>query len=138
MDVDQPHIKLVEHPHRRLKTHASERTVPLVGVSLWAAKRIKNNSSSKFCFSRYCSIDNCNSNSASAAINKWIKTIVGSEAVVHGLRHGFRDRLRAVEAPVDMIDQLGGWSLRSVGQGYGDGYPLDLLYRWMQKIVLKL
>lgn len=51
------------------------------------------------------------------------------EGVIHGLRHGFRGRLRAVEAPVDMIDQLGGWSLRSIGQGYGDGYPLDLLHR---------
>tara|TARA_B110000305_G_scaffold91734_1_gene103408 strand:- start:37 stop:1179 length:1143 start_codon:yes stop_codon:yes gene_type:complete len=136
LDSEQPHIKLVLHPHRRLKTGASERTIPLVGCSLWAAKRIKENSSSKFCFSRYCTEDNCNSNSASAAINKWIKKVISSEAVIHGLRHGFRDRLRAAEAPMDMIDQLGGWSLRSVGQGYGDGYQLDLLHRWMEKIVL--
>ena len=136
LDSEQPHIKLVLHPHRRLKTGASERTIPLVGCSLWAAKRIKENSSSKFCFSRYCTDNNCNSNSASAAINKWIKKVISSEAVIHGLRHGFRDRLRAAEAPMDMIDQLGGWSLRSVGQGYGDGYPLDLLHRWMEKIVL--
>ena len=136
LDSEQPHIKLVLHPHRRLKTGASERTIPLVGSSLWAAKRIKENSSSKFCFSRYCTGDNCNSNSASAAINKWIKKVISSEAVIHGLRHGFRDRLRAAEAPMDMIDQLGGWSLRSVGQGYGDGYQLDLLHRWMEKIVL--
>ena len=136
LDSEQPHIKLVLHPHRRLKTGASERTIPLVGSSLWAAKRIKENSSSKFCFSRYCTEDNCNSNSASAAINKWIKKVISSEAVIHGLRHGFRDRLRAAEAPMDMIDQLGGWSLRSVGQGYGDGYQLDLLHRWMEKIVL--
>ena len=135
LDSEQPHIKLVLHPHRRLKTGASERTIPLVGSSLWAAKRIKENSSSKFCFSRYCTDNNCNSNSASAAINKWIKKVISSEAVIHGLRHGFRDRLRAAEAPMDMIDQLGGWSLRSVGQGYGDGYPLDLLHRWMEKIV---
>jgi len=33
-----------------------------------------------------------------------------------------------------MIDQLGGWSLRSVGQGYGDGYPLQNLEQWMRKI----
>jgi hypothetical protein len=26
-----------------------------------------------------------------------------------------------------MVDQLGGWSLQSVGQGYGDGYSLDKL-----------
>jgi integrase len=136
LDSEQPHIKLVLHPHRRLKTGASERTIPLVGSSLWAAKRIKENSSSKFCFSRYCTENSCNSNSASAAINKWIKKVISSEAVIHGLRHGFRDRLRAAEAPMDMIDQLGGWSLRSVGQGYGDGYQLDLLHRWMEKIVL--
>ena len=37
---------------------------------------------------------------------------------------------------MDMIDQLGGLSLRSVGQGYGDGYQLDLLHRWLEKIVL--
>ena len=136
LGADQPHINLTKLPHRRLKTDASERIIPLVGCSLWAAKRIKENTSSRFCFPRYCSDANCNSNSASAAINKWIKTIIGSDAVIHGLRHGFRDRLRALEAPVDMIDQLGGWSLRSVGQGYGDGYPLDLLHRWMDKMVV--
>ncbi|MBC8149665.1 MAG: tyrosine-type recombinase/integrase [Bacteroidetes bacterium] len=137
VDVQHPYINLTGHPHRHLKTDSSERVIPLVGASLWAAQRTKRVTSSPFCFERYCDIEGCNSNSASAAINKWIKTIAGSEAVIHGLRHGFRDRLRAVEAPVDMIDQLGGWSLRSVGQGYGDGYPLELLYSWMEKIVLQ-
>jgi hypothetical protein len=33
-----------------------------------------------------------------------------------------------------MIDQLGGWSLQSVGQGYGDGYSIEKLSEWMQKI----
>ena len=54
--------------------------------------------------------------------------------MIHGLRHTFRDRLRAVEAPLDMIDQLGGWSLQSVGQGYGDGYSIDKLSEWMSKL----
>ena len=45
-------------------------------------------------------------------------------ATVHGIRHAFRDRLRAVEAPVDLIDQLGGWSSKSIGLGYGDGYDM--------------
>ena len=136
IDAQQPYVNLIAHPHRSLKTDSSERVIPLVGSSLWAAQRIKQTQNSSFCFDRYCDPHKCNSNSASAAINKWIKTIAGTEAVIHGFRHGFRDRLRAVEAPVDMIDQLGGWSLRSVGQGYGDGYPLDLLSRWMEKIVL--
>ena len=41
---------------------------------------------------------------ASAALNKWIKQVAGSGNVIHGFRHSFRDRLRAVSAPRDMID----------------------------------
>jgi len=87
-------------------------------------------------FPRYTNGERCNSNSASAAINKWINTVGGSSDVIHGLRHSFRDRLRAIEAPTDMIDQLGGWSLKSVGQGYGDGYDLELLVKYQSKIQL--
>ena len=68
------------------------------------------------------------------AFNYWIKTIASSNDVIHGMRHSFRDRLRAVEAPTDMIDQLGGWTLKSVGQGYGDGYDLKLLIKYLDKI----
>jgi integrase len=129
-----PYIDLKPHPHRRLKTASSERKIPLVGLSLWAARRLKQHSTGLYCFPRYTNPERCNSNSASAAINKWIKTVGGSNDVIHGLRHSFRDRLRAVEAPTDMIDQLGGWALKSVGQGYGDGYDLELLVKYQSKI----
>ncbi len=33
-----------------------------------------------------------------------------------------RDRLKAVECPAEIIDQLGGWSTAGVGSGYGNGY----------------
>jgi integrase len=134
LNEDIPYIDLKPHPHRRLKTASSERKIPLVGTSLWAAKRLKQHSAGLYCFSRYTNPERCNSNSASAAINKWIKTVGGSNDVIHGLRHSFRDRLRAVEAPTDMIDQLGGWALKSVGQGYGDGYDLELLISCLTKI----
>ena len=39
-----------------------------------------------------------------------------------------------VEAPTDMIDQLGGWALKSVGQGYGDGYDLELLVKYLGRL----
>jgi integrase len=74
--------------------------------------------SNSYCFQRYVDGVKCDSNSASAALNKWLKTSTNQDVVIHGLRHAFGDRLRAVEAPSDMIDQLGGWSLQSVGQGY--------------------
>jgi hypothetical protein len=53
-----------------------------------------------------------------------MKTFLPKECVVHGMRHAFRDRLRAVNAPIDMIDQLGGWSAQTVGCNYGDGFSL--------------
>ena len=56
--------------------------------------------------------------------------------VIHGFRHSFRDRLRAVECPSEIIDQLGGWSIKTVGQGYGKGYSLDLLVKWISKLKL--
>ena len=98
-------------------------------------KRIlEHNDDSIFAFPRYTSINQCNANSASAALNKWLKSKLTDDYVIHGFRHSFRDRLRAVECPSEIIDQLGGWSLKSVGQGYGSGYDLKHLSIWMSKI----
>ena len=129
------YIRLIPHPWRRLKTKASERYIPLTKESVWACMRIlEHNKDSLFAFPKYTSLKGCNANSASAALNKWLKGKLSKSYVVHGFRHAFRDRLRAVECPSEIIDQLGGWSLRSVGQGYGKGYELSVLSKWMNKI----
>jgi hypothetical protein len=47
----------------------------------------------------------------------------------------FRDRLRAVQCPSDMIDQMGGWSTAGVGQSYGEGYSLNVSSEWLKSIV---
>lgn len=39
------------------------------------------------------------SNSAVAAINKWLKSVVGSDPVEHRLRHNFKDLLRESVTP---------------------------------------
>ena len=41
LDDEVPHINHKPHPWRRLKTRGSQRQIPLVGASLWAAQRIK-------------------------------------------------------------------------------------------------
>ena len=136
-DCEIPHIKLVPHVWRNLKTKSSQRIIPLVNESLWACKRIlEHNIDSVYAFPRYTSKDKCNANSASAALNKWMKEQLPKNYVIHGFRHSFRDRLRAIECPSEIIDQLGGWSLKSVGQGYGQGYGLTILNEWMNKIKL--
>ena len=45
-----------------------------------------------------------------------------------------RDRLRAVECLIEIIDQIDGWSSSDIGESNGDGFPLDRLYRWLGKI----
>jgi len=44
-----------------------------------------------------------------------------------------RDRLRSVQCPSDIADQIGGWTSECVGQGYGSGYPLEVLQEWVEK-----
>jgi len=73
-------------------------------------------------------------NSASGALNKWLKNRVPYGCVVHSFRHSFRDRLRAVECPSEIIDELGGWSTAGVGSNYGRGFSLELKARYMKMI----
>ena len=61
-----------------------------------------------FAFPKYCSEAKCNANSASAALNKWLKPRVPDGCVIHSFRHSLRDRLRAIECPADIIDAIGG------------------------------
>jgi hypothetical protein len=55
---------------------------------------------------------------------------------MHGFRHSMRDRLRAVNCPTEIVDQIGGWSPDSIGQGYGRGYQLEQLQQFMSEVVL--
>jgi integrase len=124
LDDDEPYVDIRPHPWRSLKTKGSQRQAPLVGASLWAAKRIRANASSCFAFPRYTDNDRCNANSASNALNKWLKANFRDDIVVHSFRHAIRDRLRAVQCLSEMIDQIGGWSSDKVGHAYGDGFCL--------------
>ena len=135
LDEPIPYIDLKPHPWRSLKTRDSQRRIPLVGAALWACRRLREvNESNSLAFPRYCNKQSCNANSASGGLNKWLQTHVPAGCVIHSFRHSLRDRLRAVECPSDIVDAIGGWKTAGVGHGYGDGYPLDVLMRWISEI----
>ena len=135
LDEEVPYIDIKSYAWRRLKTRGSQRQIPLVGASLWAARRIiETNTTSPYAFPRYTSAKRTNANSASAAINKWLKSRVPEGCVIHSFRHSLRDRLRAVQCPADMIDQIGGWTTAGVGQGYGEGYNLNNISDFLIRI----
>ena len=137
LDSDKaPTLHIRPHNWRSLKTLSSNRTVPLIGAALWGARRAASNAQDAFLFPRYNKADLTNTNSASAALSKWIKAEGRTDYTMHSFRHSFRDRLRAVECPHDVIDQLGGWSRQSVGESYGQGYDMNILAKWMREIEL--
>ena len=105
-----------------------------VKASRSIAQRIKNNPHHTFAFPRYNTTPSTNANSASAAINKWLKPRVPEGCVIHSFRHSLRDRLRAVQCPSDMIDQIGGWSTAGVGQGYGEEHTLKNAMSKMEEL----
>ncbi|MDA9337192.1 tyrosine-type recombinase/integrase [Planktomarina temperata] len=135
LDCEVPFVRIQKHPWRGLKTRSSERDVPLVGQALWAAERVAQApSDSVFAFARYNQTDTTAANSASAALNKWLKHYVPAGCTMHSFRHSMRDRLRAVECPAEIIDQIGGWQTDGIGHSYGSGSPISVLQRQLMKI----
>jgi integrase len=125
-------VSIKPHPWRSLKTASSERVIPLVGSAKWAAERIlAENTDSQFAFPKYNNGERTSANSASAALNKWLKGKIGEGYTMHSFRHSMRDRLRAVECPSDVIDQIGGWLTQGMGASYGEGYSVGVLQKWM-------
>ena len=124
------------HPWRSLKTSSSERLVPLVGSSKWAAERILAHSTeSRFAFPNYNDGKRTNANSASAAMNKWLKSKIERAYTIHSFRHSMRDRLRAVECSSEAIDQIGGWARKGIGEFDGEGYRIHPLKTFLVKLL---
>ena len=135
LNAEIPFIRIQRHPWRGLKTQASERDVPLVGASLWAAQRLlEADNDTAFAFPRYNQTSTTAANSASAALNKWMKAYVPTGCTLHSFRHSMRDRLRAVQCPADIIDQIGGWATEGVGQSYGLGTPHEVKYSYLRML----
>ena len=87
-----------------------------------------------FAFPSYYTMSITSSNTASATLNKWLKSEGHYNYTMHCFRHSLRDRLRNINCPSDVADQIGGWSNKTVGQEYGSGYALRNLEWWMSLI----
>ena len=59
LDQEIPYLNITPNSARRLKTKSSERQIPLIGSSLWAAKQILLNVKGEFAFPHYTVKDYC-------------------------------------------------------------------------------
>jgi integrase len=127
LDAKIPYVR-VQPDGRRLKTEDSEREIPLVGVAL-AAMKLRPQG-----FPRYRD----KSSSLSATVNKFLR-VNGlrptKDHSVYSLRHSFKDRLVAAEAPDSLIDSLMGH--KTYKPKYGKGPSLELKVKYLQQIAFK-
>ncbi|MCH6256798.1 tyrosine-type recombinase/integrase [Puniceicoccaceae bacterium K14] len=128
LDRDVPYIWIRKNDIRSLKTKTSERQIPLVGISLLAARKISTTGILRY---------QKNPDSASATINKYLRENElkpTSKHTLYSLRHSFKDRLRDSQAPEEVIDELMGH--KKAGPKYGRGHLLEAKHEWLTKIVL--
>ena len=73
---------------------------------------------------------------ASKRLNRFLDDtgIVDPRKVVHSLRHRAQDRLRAAGCPEDVRWAILGHEEETVAAGYGEGFPVPLLRKWIDKI----
>jgi integrase len=122
-----PHVKILPEG-RRLKTADSQREIPLVGAALAAMKKRPEG------FPRYRD----KSSNLSAVLNKYLLNNglrPTKDHTVYSLRHSFKDRLIAAEAPDSLIDSLMGH--KTYKPKYGKGPSLGLKLKYLQRIALE-
>ena len=125
LDADVPHIS-IEPIERTLKTEASRREIPLVGVSLEAFRQYPEG------FPRYKG-----KATLSATVNKYLREnrlMETSEHTMYSLRHSLEDRMIAAEVDDRIRRDLFGHALDR--QRYGHGATLKHKARILQSIAV--
>jgi integrase len=128
LDAPIPHIRIVAEG-RLLKTEQSEREIPLVGMALDAMRR------HPIGFPRYFD----KGSSLSATLMKYFRTralLPSEKHSIYSFRHSFKDRLKRVETPEELIDEMMGHT--TAKPKYGDGYGLRLKLKYLRAIELGL
>jgi hypothetical protein len=124
VDAEVPYIR-IEAEGRVLKTEHSERDIPLVGYALESMKRHPQG------FPRY--FDKGSSLSATLMKHFAKKKLLPTEKhKIYSFRHSFKDRLKAVEAPEELVDEMMGHRIDK--PKYGDGYGLALKLKYLTAI----
>lgn len=121
-----PHIR-IKPEGRLLKNEVSERDIPLVGMALEAMRRNPEG------FPRYFD----SGSTLSGTLMKHFKArdlLPSEEHSIYSLRHSFKDRLKNVLAPEELIDETMGHSIDK--PKYGDGYGLQKKLEFIQAIAL--
>jgi len=121
-----PNLVIHKNSFRRLKTKGSQRYLPLVGVALEVAAKALAESKDGWLFPSYIDFQKqtTKNTQASGAVNKQIRSVLGAAApTAHSFRHTMQTRLRQVDCPEVLRNELGGW-VKTVSESYGSSKDL--------------
>ena len=121
LEDQYPHLVIQRNPFRPLKTKQSQRVVPLVGAALVATKKAFATTKGEWLFERYINSEEkrTKNTSASNAVNKRLRSLLGDDSpTCHSFRHTIQTRLREVNCPEQIRNELGGWT-KTLSQTYG-------------------
>ncbi|NVK56901.1 MAG: tyrosine-type recombinase/integrase [Alteromonadaceae bacterium] len=141
LDGPVPYINLQPNGYRGLKNAESERRVPLVGAALVSSKvALSKRSGAPLdapLFPAFVKEGGTKANALSASLKKWLlkHELCTAEYSIHSFRHSFRDRCRNAGVPEAVAYRIGGWSRSDVGESYGIGHDLEVLFKNMQQII---
>jgi hypothetical protein len=62
------------------------------------------------------------------------KLLPSEKHSIYSFRHSFKDRLKAVEAPEELVDEMMGHTIDK--PKYGDGYGLKLKLKYLKAIAM--
>jgi integrase len=133
LEAETPFLEIYRNNVRDLKTKNSRRLIPLVGSSLSAMQQAVDNALGVFIFSRY--VDEAEgkvkNDNASAACKKRLIALLGEGApTAHSFRHSLQTRLRNVECPKELRNELGGWA-KDISDRYGSPSDLTLKAKYL-------
>jgi integrase len=136
LDAPIPYIKLVEHKEhgRSLKTgKSSERSTPLVGVSLEAARLARASANEGgWLFPKI------GKGNPQSTVNRWLIRNIGGEAGrSHSFRHSLETRLVLAKVDQRLVDAIVGHKPQAkMGSVYFSGYSLSDLAKALGRIAL--
>lgn len=128
LDHAIPHMRYRVLESRDVKTKSSEREMPLVGLSLEVAKKIKSEAKKGqvFAFPQWIKGTEFSHTGCSNAVNKLLQTKFKNHST-HCFRHTMTDRLKDANVRGDIINAICGWSGNGMKDNYGKSQRLEIL-----------
>lgn len=127
VDDPEPFLIIQPHPWRQLKTRFSQRTIPLVGISLWGARRIVScaQENQTYAFPRYVKQGHLTETPHKTLLG-WLRSR-GINHGLHALRRAFAQRLFDLPCDSQMRAEILGIQAHWMYSPYGFGQRLSTI-----------